>query len=431
MFATNGNYFARLNFFCKGLCATATTPGLWNTSYSTPPLLAHGAVFVGTEDGRVLKLHPTSLALLATYQADNMITAGPIAGPAGQVLVGTKSGTLYSLTSSLQKRWQQSFGVWLQGVPAYSIEALYVVANHYLHALDPHSGSLLWKRYLHDFVSQGSTAIGFGRELYIQTSYGFIYGYGEGWSSRIPHATAEAVLRADGSKVIRLEWINTINSTITDDAKQESIQELGFLVQRRLKGSDWDDLAVVPSNTFVLTDTHVLDHANYDYRLRRLDPAGNNSAFTQAVFAVKSLPMRPHNPVMKVVSAKSATSLRLWWYSKPEDIIDRFRIERLLSTGVYTPTVQVSGEISTTVIPDLNPGTAYTFRIVAINDGGESDPSSGLSGTTRAQTLAAPLHATRGAAGARQGADRLGGRTDGCRNHHRILSAWDGRVPAA
>ena len=49
--ATNGNYFARLNFFCKGLCATATTPGLWNTSYSTPPLLAHGAVFVGTEDG--------------------------------------------------------------------------------------------------------------------------------------------------------------------------------------------------------------------------------------------------------------------------------------------------------------------------------------------------------------------------------------------
>ena len=79
-----------------------------------------------------------------TFIADNAITAGPIAGPAGQVLVGRQNGTLYSLTKDLGLRWQRNIGTAIAGMPAFSSDALYVMAGNRLRAYNPFSGAPLW-----------------------------------------------------------------------------------------------------------------------------------------------------------------------------------------------------------------------------------------------------------------------------------------------
>ncbi len=142
----------------------------------------------------MLKLHPNSLALLATYQADNTISAGPIAGPAGQVLVGTQNGTLYSLTGSLQKRWQRASGPGSRACRPTRSRRCTWYRNHYLKALDPYGGNLLWKRKLNDYISQGATAVGYWARAVHADHYGTIFAYGEGWSTQeSAHATAKAV----------------------------------------------------------------------------------------------------------------------------------------------------------------------------------------------------------------------------------------------
>jgi len=381
--STNNGVIYRRDLFCpSGYCSNSTVLG--GLGYSTPPLLAHKAVYVGTADGWVRKLDPTTLVVLGTYQADSAISAGPIAGPGNQVLVGTTSGKLISLTADLQLRWQVSLSAPVEGVPAFSADALYVVSSDRLYAYNPASGILLWSRILGNGAGRGSVAVGYGRELYVQTANGKLQAFGNnGWLSAPYQVAQKAVQTKEGKQAIRLDWL-------------ASSTKLGFLVQRRLAGSDWEDLSVVPGDTFVITDTKIVDNAHYAYRVQRLDPEGNDSDFTQALTDERSLPALPGAPDLKTVLPESATALRLEW-SPPgdDDVVRKYRIERRLSTSsVYTTTAQVSGEITSTVDEGLAPATSYTYRMTAINDFGESAPSAEQKGVTRALSLSAPQNVT-------------------------------------
>jgi hypothetical protein len=398
-------HLARLDFFCfqfeETLPPLPCRTDLFSDFEYTAPLLAYGFVYTGRSDQQVLKHAADTLAEEAAFAVDGQITAGPIAGPGGQVLVGTDQGTLYSLTKGLALRWQRSIGAPVESVPAFSADALYIVSDDWLLAYHPFSGAPLWRKYLGAGAGDGSVAVGYGREIYVQTTSGKILAYGEGWPPP-PLLTVAHHLMVDGvTPAIEVRWLLEAEAESRQAGRADSdaitfdSTPAGILLQRSTSGGDWEDLAILAPDTEAYYDTDVLPDTGYAYRAQVFDSEGYASDFTTTMIEAVSLPRIPGAPQLLTVTVEGAETLGLEWSSAQADIVDQYRVERSLSAlGPFTPTQKVSGEVTGTVDTDLNPGTTYHYRVVAVNDTGESVPSNVLSGTTRERSLSAPENAT-------------------------------------
>ena len=412
---TDAGYFATINFFCHGFdngCLTASSH-IPTEPYSTPPLFAYGSIYAGRENGKVGKpLSP------ANFQADSAITAGPVIGPGGQILVGTQNGTLYSLTKDLGLRWQRNLGATVKSIPAFSSDALYVVSNNSLRAYNPFSGAPLWSRGLGSGTGSGSVAVGYGRELYAQTTGGAVFGYNEGWTNQPIAVSASQVEASPGNLGIAIEWqlalppvgamaavsvVDTGSDSVPEsvpDSVDESMPEAasgvsGLLLQRRANDEPWTDLVVLPPGTTLYTDTSVAPDVEYAYRVKVLESAGNDSDYTTTLLTVLSLPSLPQVPVLESATAMAADSVLLQWALPVDDVVSDYRIERSQDGGgPFTPVSETLGSVVNFVDSGLLPATGYFYRIVAINATGESAGSNVVNVTTRQQTLAAPQNVT-------------------------------------
>jgi hypothetical protein len=392
---TATGHITRLSFDPDGSVKTVSGPGC-----STPPLLAYGYVYAGLANGQVVKLSKNTLGQMAIFQADGEVTAGPVIGPGGQVLVGTVNGTLYSLTENLSLRWQRSIGAAVSSVPAFSADALYIVGGDALRAYNPYSGEPIWTYGLGSGAGNGSVAVGYGREIYVQTGSGKVIAVGEGWTDACIALAADSVKPTPGRKAVQVRWRtsmppldSTSGSVLHPAAAQSTV--VGILLQRSADGGDWEDVAILPPGTTVYTDTNILPNTSYAYRAQVLDSEGNDSDFTITLVNVQSLPSVPIAPTLEAVTVEAADALGVVWSSPMSDVVSGYRLERSLSTtGPFTVALQIGGGVTSTVDMGLEPATDYYYRVVAINGAGESDPSEVLSGTTRSQSLSAPEHVT-------------------------------------
>jgi len=345
----------------------------------------------------VIRMTANGLAEGPTFQADGEITAGPVAGPGGQVLVGTANGTLYSLTEDLGLRWQRNIGAPVQSVPAFSADALHIVSQNTLWALNPFSGAPVWSRDLGGGAESGSVAIGYGREVYAQTSGGKVVAYGEGWSLAPLLVLARTVV-VEEYPAIEIEWVLVV-APVSGQAQPTALTTLdtspGILLQRRAGDGDWEDVAILSPETTVYHDNEVLDGTAYAYRVQVFGEEGNDSDFTTTLVDVESLPALPGAPKLTAVTVEGADALGLEWSPREGDVVSGYRIERSLSKwGFYTTTLQTSGQVTATIDTGLVPGQTYYYRVIAVNGTGESRPSNVVGGTTRQRTLSAPENAT-------------------------------------
>jgi hypothetical protein len=365
--------------------------------FSGPPLLAYDAVYAGASNGKVYKFDPVTLAVEATYTADSGLASPVIAGPGGRVLFVTTNGTLYSLTSSLTLAWKTGLGAAnLKSIPAASIDAIYLVYGGYLRAFNPNSGALKWKRSLNSSAS-GSASVGYGREVYVQTTDGTVKAFNEGWVTRIARITATAgnLYARPYFHIDLLQSLPPISSTLQTTTSVEgtaaAAETVGILLQRSADGGPWEDVTVLPPGTEVYTDTQIQPDTSYAYRAQILMSDGMNSDFETTLEVGQSDPDLPAAPVLTAVQAAGANALSLSWTEDSGSVVDSFRVERSLNqngpfTAVFTGTAGSTGMTD----EGLDAATTYSYRVVAVNATGESSPSNVLSGTTRSLTLDAP-----------------------------------------
>ena len=258
---------------------------------------------------------------------------------------------------------------------------------------------------MHDLgmgTGYGSAAVGYGREIYVQTSSGKVFAVGEGWTEPVVALAAEPVASQAGatSAGIQVNWYSAgslvasrSNSTVDLTDVQSTI--VGILLQRSANGGDWEDVTILPPGTTVYTDTDVMPNTSYAYRAQVLDSEGNDSDFVSTLVDVHSLPAPPITPTLESVIAESADKLRVTWSSPMTDVVSTYRLERSLSiTSPFTVSYQIGGGITSTIDTGLEPATDYLYRVVAINGAGETGPSAVLSGTTRSLSLDAPERVT-------------------------------------
>lgn len=383
------------NGVSPGVCEQSAIEVLTrNSAFSTPPLSAYGYIYVGDAGGRLLKVDPDTMQVVATFTAGSAPHYGPIAAPGGAIVFITDNGTLYNLTKDLSQRWQTHLGTaFADTLPTATADAIYVALDYELHAYNSHSGALRWTRPLPDSYGVGGVSAGYGRELYVQTPSGDVFAFGEGWSNTLASLTAAPVYQ-DGRSMVRVELSQTpppIEAAAPETVAAPAETVNAVRLQRSAGGGPWEDVALLPPGTTVFTDTGVLADTTYAYRAQNLTDDGANSAFKMADNAIHSPPGLPAAPQLDAVDAHAADALGLSWTPPAGDVVDHMRVERGDSaTGPFTAVMTVTGGTTSAVDADLSPASTHYYRLIALNASGESPPSNVLSGTTRSQTLAPP-----------------------------------------
>jgi hypothetical protein len=413
----------RLDPYCLPSNSTCSAKSITIANgYSGAPLLSYGDLFVGSADGNIYRYNPETLSQLNVYNAGSPITAGPVAGPGGQILVGTFAGKYISLTTNLALRWQHAFADGpINGVPAFSTDGLYITTSNRLTALNPTSGAILWQRF-QAAIGNGSAAVGYGREVYFQTESGKVLAYGEGWVNPPVYVIA----RADkiGQRAVnQVSWYINGAPPIPLSADPQPVPEeavdinavttvMGVLLQRSPDGNEWEDVALLPPGTTSFTDTGITPQTGYQYRLQIIDSSGQNSDFAISE-AIDSLPSLPGSPVLTAVTPLSSSTLSLQW-NAPASLVDQYRIERGGSAGgPFNPLGTIDSTSTSFADDTLGPNARAFYRVVALNQTGESTPSNVIGATTFQQGLAGPQNLQ---------AVLLNGK---------ITLTWNGRPPSA
>ncbi|XP_054432402.1 immunoglobulin-like and fibronectin type III domain-containing protein 1 [Pteronotus mesoamericanus] len=183
--------------------------------------------------------------------------------------------------------------------------------------------------------------------------------------------SAPAIVSAS-SKSITLTW--------TAPRGPGSAHLLGYLVEKRKKGSNtWAAVTdqPVPERRWTVTDLR--PDCQYEFRVTAVAPSGPGQPGppSEAVFARD--PMRPPGPVRDLhVTDTSTTSISLRW-AQPEaedgDAAQGYVVE-LCACGSLEWAPCHAGTVPATAYTakGLRPQEGYFVRVVAVNDGGRSQP---------------------------------------------------------
>jgi outer membrane protein assembly factor BamB len=135
----------------ENVLSPSSVSGLDNDwSYATggqvnsSPVVASGAVYVGSVDGSLYALNASSGALLWSFAAGASIEQSPAVAN-GVVYVGSNGDNVYALNaSSGALLWSYDTGGQVNSSPAVADGVVYVGSNDSLFALSAVTGSLLW-----------------------------------------------------------------------------------------------------------------------------------------------------------------------------------------------------------------------------------------------------------------------------------------------
>jgi hypothetical protein len=225
----------------------------------------------------------------------------------------------------------------------------------------------------------------------VQTGQGRVVAIGEGWQPKPTSILAKSVKLPDpaAQPFMRVSW--ALAGTGAPGAAAQESAATGYLLQRRTSAGAWEDLAMLPAGTTEWDDTTVQPGIDYAYRLQVLDAAGNDSDFVTTLDEVRSLPLPPAPPTLSMATALSANSMHLTWSPAAGSEQTGYRIEQSsTAAGPFTAIAAVSSEATSYAMTGLNAGTNYLFRLIALNEAGESASSNMVAGITRSQTLPQP-----------------------------------------
>lgn len=200
----------------------------------------------------------------------------------------------------------------------------------------------------------------------------FSHGGAEGFVTEIAHldAPSDVLLTVRSQTDIRVEW------------RDNSFNETGFEVERRVGAGDFDRVAVVAGST-VFQDTALSANTRYTYRIRAVNSSGA-SAFTFPASAFTT-PNPPAAPGGLAAVARSSSQIELRWVDNSSNETG-FSVERSTDGLSFTTITNLPANSVSFVNGFLAAGTVFHYRVRAFNTGGNSQFSNQVS----AQTLLVP-----------------------------------------
>jgi fibronectin type 3 domain-containing protein len=154
----------------------------------------------------------------------------------------------------------------------------------------------------------------------------------------------------------------------------------GYEIQRSNDGATWVSIASTDPDTTAYRDGGLASATTYFYRVLAGTDGGATMASDSVSATTAAEPLSA--PTLTTVPA-SSTEIDLVW----NDVSDEtgYRIERSADGASGWTAIATTGQdVTTYADAGLSPSTTYYYRVIAMNLGGESQPSDESSATTTA-----------------------------------------------
>ena len=194
--------------------------------------------------------------------------------------------------------------------------------------------------------------------------YSFGHELGHNMGAQHDHYAVTKYGQAAGAFWYSYGYVNTSRKWRTVMAYNDACSDLGFNCTRM---PYW-------SNPSVYVDGYPTGATNADNQ-QTLD----DTAWTVANFRVG--PSLPSAPTGLVATGVSPVRIDLSWTDTSSDETG-FRIERRIGAGSWSTLVTLGANMTSYPDTGLTPETAYSYRVIAFNTYGDSDPSNTASATT-------------------------------------------------
>lgn len=176
---------------------------------------------------------------------------------------------------------------------------------------------------------------------------------------------------------IELAWSNTAG-------------ESSYRLERSTEGgaSGWTQVTIIGQNVTGFTDSALSAATTYFYRV--IAVRGGVDSVPSAVASATTTLDPPAMPFSLFAQASSASEIVLTWSDVATET--GYRIERSDDGGTGWATIGTAGEdVTSFTDTGLAPGTGYAYRVIAINAGGESVPSTPAFTTTISADAGTPV----------------------------------------
>ncbi|HQY88869.1 MAG TPA: fibronectin type III domain-containing protein, partial [Tepidisphaeraceae bacterium] len=184
----------------------------------------------------------------------------------------------------------------------------------------------------------------------------------------VPVAPSNLLASAVTSSSINLSWADN------------SSNETSFILERRTIASNtFETLVTLPADTTSYNNTGLSEDTTYIYRIRAINSSGT-SVFSNEVTATTQVSL-PDAPSGLHALAMSKSAVKLTWFDNADNE-SGYRIERQIGSGTWTVLTTVGESATRFIDGSVAAGVTYTYRVRAINAGGESENSNTSTVTT-------------------------------------------------
>ena len=353
----------------------------------TPPAVGpDGRVYVGVRSLLYGVVRETGEGW--RYSMDDQVRVRPTIGGNGaayRVYAVSDSGRIHCVNPEGERIWTRSVGHPVQASMALDGSRLYVPAGEFLLALDASSGSLEWQVHLEGLTGpMSSPVIAAGRRVYVLRADGRLVAVGEDRSHMGPEAVEGVPLPGGAFEVT---W------------RDRSLGETGFLVESCSADGACKFEGQAAAGKESMTVGGILPGQPVYFRVRTLDTDGGGGAVEGSTAGdysysrlVIALPPVPEPPSLPAAEAASARSMRIrWQYPGDRNTLLGFEVTRRKNETAEEVVAGEAGPGASALIDGgLEPGTKYTYTIIAFNAAGRSAPSSPAIANTKAIALATP-----------------------------------------
>jgi phosphodiesterase/alkaline phosphatase D-like protein len=180
----------------------------------------------------------------------------------------------------------------------------------------------------------------------------------------VPSAPSSPALTVLSSTSIKMTWRDTTN-------------ELYFRVERSLSSTGgWTQVATVPTNTLLFTDTGLTPSTTYYYRVFAVNELGSSASSSVVSKTTQAPP--PAAPSNLRSTSVGRTSVGLAWNDNATNE-SGFKVEQSTNGTTWTQLGTTSANVTTYTYSKLSANTSYYYRVRAYNSVNASDYSNVLS----------------------------------------------------